>query len=193
MLEIEPAWAPVIADWIDIDSDPGFPDGAEDAVYTSLTPPHRAANMPITRASEIMVMNGFGAERYAKLAPYITALPAGTGLNVCTASGIVLDSLVDGVREFSLNPEDLAKRRTEVCFPTKSELQGALGNQEFDKVKNSLTESSTLLPRNGMGHYWHYPAHAVQSPRPRKAGSGEDHPAQFGQRVAPEVRWQRHW
>jgi general secretion pathway protein K len=145
MLEIEPAWASVIADWIDIDSDPGFPDGAEDAVYTSLTPPHRAANMPITRASEIMVMNGFGAERYAKLAPYITALPAGTGLNVCTASGIVLDSLVDGVREFSLNPEDLAKRRTEVCFPTKSELQGALGNQEFDKVKNSLTESSNYF------------------------------------------------
>ena len=41
MLEIEPAWAAVIADWIDMDSQPGFPDGAEDAVYTSLR--HRTA------------------------------------------------------------------------------------------------------------------------------------------------------
>jgi len=49
MLEIEPSWAAAIADWVDIDAEPGFPDGAEDSVYTSLTPPHRAANMTITR------------------------------------------------------------------------------------------------------------------------------------------------
>jgi hypothetical protein len=68
MLEIEPSWAAAIADWVDVDGEAGFPDGAEDSVYTSLTPPHRAANMTITRASELMVLNGFGAERYAKLA-----------------------------------------------------------------------------------------------------------------------------
>jgi general secretion pathway protein K len=147
-LDLEPAWATAMADWIDFDTQPGFPDGAEDSVYTSLTPPHRAANMPITRASELMVLNGFGAERYARLAPYVTALPVGTKLNVCTAPGIVLDALTEGVREFGLNPEDLAKRRTDACFPTLNELQGALGDEEYNKVKDSLTESSNYFRAN---------------------------------------------
>ncbi len=43
-----------MADWIDEDTQPGFPDGAEDSVYTGQGPPHLAANMPITRASELL-------------------------------------------------------------------------------------------------------------------------------------------
>ena len=147
-LEIEPSFATAIADWVDQDTQPGFPDGAEDTVYTSLSPPHRAANMPITRVSEIMVLDGFGPERYAKLSPFITALPVGTKLNVCTARGIVLDALVEGVREFGVNPEDLAKRRTDACFPTLAELRGALGDEEFNKVDDSLTESSNYFRAN---------------------------------------------
>ena len=38
MLEIEPGWATAIADWIDSDTQPGFPDGAEDTVYTGMNP-----------------------------------------------------------------------------------------------------------------------------------------------------------
>jgi general secretion pathway protein K len=148
MLEIEPSWAAAIADWVDVDGEAGFPDGAEDSVYTSLTPPHRAANMTITRASELMVLNGFGAERYAKLAPYVTALPVGTKLNVCTASGIVLDSLSETEREFSLSPEDTAKRRADTCYPTIDALHNKLGDEEFNKVKNSLTDSSNYFRAN---------------------------------------------
>ncbi len=145
VLEIEPTWAAAMADWIDEDTQPGFPDGAEDSVYTGQNPAHLAANMPVTRASEIMVLPGFGAERYAKLAPYVTALPVGVPLNVCTAPGIVLDALSENTREFGLDPEDLAKRRKDTCFPTLEELRGALGDEEFDKVKNSLTESSSFF------------------------------------------------
>jgi len=149
MLEIEPSWAAAIADWVDIDGEPGFPDGAEDSVYTSLTPPHRTANMTITRASELMVLNGFGAERYAKLAPHVTALPVGTPLNVCTASGVVLDSLKENVREFSLSPEDLAKRRTERCFPDLEDMAGVIADPgEFAEIKKSLTESSNYFRAN---------------------------------------------
>ena len=145
VLEIEPAWAAVMADWIDEDTQPGFPDGAEDSVYTGQNPAHLAANMPVTRASEIMVLPGFGAERYARLRPYVTALPVGVPLNVCTAAGIVLDALSENTREFGLDPEDLAKRRKDTCFPTLEELRGSLGDEEFDKVKNSLTESSSFF------------------------------------------------
>jgi general secretion pathway protein K len=136
MLEIEPSWAAAIADWVDTDGEPGFPDGAEDSVYTS-------------RASELMVLNGFGAERYAKLAPHVTALPVGTKLNVCTASGVVLDSLKEGVREFSLSPEDLAKRRTERCFPDLGDLKGWIADPaEWNEKQKSLTESSNWFRAN---------------------------------------------
>jgi len=145
MLEIETSWAAAMADWIDQDTQPGFPDGAEDTVYTGQDPPHLAANMPITRVSELMVLPGFGAERYARIKPYLSALPVGTPINVCTAPGVVLDSLSDDSREFSLNPEDLAKRRKDACFPTLEDLRGALGDETYNQVKNSLAESSNYF------------------------------------------------
>jgi general secretion pathway protein K len=144
-LEIEPAWAVAIADWIDQDTQPGFPDGAEDTVYTGLDPPHLTANMPITRVSELLVLPQFGAERFRKLQPFVSALPVGTRLNVCTASGIVLDSLSEDTREFGLNPDVLAGRRKEGCFPRLEDLRGTLGDATYGKVKNSLTESSSYF------------------------------------------------
>jgi general secretion pathway protein K len=145
MLEIEPNWATAMADWVDQDTQPGFPDGAEDTVYTGMDPPHLTANMPITRVSELLVLPGFGPERYAKLKPFVSALPVGTPLNVCTASGVVLDSLSEDAREFSLNPEDLGNRRKNVCFPTLEDLRGSLGDAAYNELKNSLTESSAYF------------------------------------------------
>jgi general secretion pathway protein K len=142
MLEIEPSWASAVADWVDADTQPGFPDGAEDSVYTGQNPPHLAANMPVTRVSEIMVLPGFGAERYLRVRPYLAALPVGTPLNVCTAPGMVLDALTEGSREFGLNPQDLVTRRKDACFPTLEDLRGALGDAAYNELKDSLTESS---------------------------------------------------
>ena len=146
MLEIEPAWASAMADWIDQDTQPGFPDGAEDSVYTGQNPPHLAANMPVTRVSE---MHGAAGLRRgalpARCGPTSSALPVGTPLNVCTAPGIVLDALSEGTREFSLNPEDLASRRRDACFPTLEDLRGALGDAPYNQIKNSLTESSNYF------------------------------------------------
>ena len=36
-------------------------------------------------------------ERYQKLEPFVTALPIGTSINLCTASPEVLDSLIPGI------------------------------------------------------------------------------------------------
>ena len=74
-LDLEPNWASIMADWIDLDTQPGFPDGAEDNVYLGQAPPYLAANMPITRASEILALPGFGAET-SQLRAYEAALPA---------------------------------------------------------------------------------------------------------------------
>jgi general secretion pathway protein K len=110
-----------------------------------MDPPHLAANMPITRVSELLVLPGFGPERYARLKPFVSALPVGTPLNVCTAPGVVLDSLSEDAREFSLNPDDLGNRRKSACFPTLEDLRGSLGDAAYTELKNSLTESSAYF------------------------------------------------
>jgi general secretion pathway protein K len=146
MAGIEADWATAMADWIDEDVEPGFPNGAEDSVYTGQNPPHVAANMPITRISEIMILPGFTADRFAKLKPYIAALPVGSKINVCTAPGIVLDSLSEAERQFSLNAAYLTEQRKNLgCFPKLTDLQGTLGQAEYDKVKNSLAETSSYF------------------------------------------------
>jgi type II secretory pathway component PulK len=75
----------------------------------------------------------------------VSALPVGTPLNVCTAPGVVLDALSENAREYSVNPEDLAKRRQSACFPTLEELRGSLGDAAYNELKDSLTESSAYF------------------------------------------------
>jgi general secretion pathway protein K len=141
-IEIEPTWAAAIADWVDADLQPGFPDGAEDSTYTGQDPPHLAANMPVTRISELMVLPGFGIERFRKLKPYIAALPVGTKLNVCTALPPVLDSLFTEDDFVLMRPEDLAARRKEGCFPTLDSLQSKPG---FDQIREAVGETSNYF------------------------------------------------
>lgn len=94
-LEIDPALAGAVVDWLDPDTDLRFPTGGEDVVYSSLDPPYRTANSMITSTSELMAITGFDKEIYQRLAPHITVLPRGTKLNVNTASDVVLASLSD--------------------------------------------------------------------------------------------------
>src|SRR5688572_7944931 len=137
-LELEPKWAGFMADWIDSNTNPEFPHGAEDTIYTGLSPPYRTANMPITRTSEILALPEFGLERYKRLAPFITALPAGTPINLCTASAELLDSLVEGRREFTAARDSMKQTRQQRCFPNKEEFVQALSvdqRTQLDEAK----------------------------------------------------------
>jgi general secretion pathway protein K len=107
---------------------PQNPDGAEDSVYMGQTPPYRTANRYITSTSELLALPGFGRDRYLKLAPYVAALPQGTTINICSASGVVLDAFLGaGHTDFSSDPEALGKNRatTSGCFPTVANFQAA--------------------------------------------------------------------
>jgi general secretion pathway protein K len=97
ILEIDPALAGAVVDWLDSDTDLRFPTGGEDVVYSSSDPPYRTANSMITSASELMAITGFDRDAYRTLAPYITVLPRGTKINVNTASDVVLASLSDDI------------------------------------------------------------------------------------------------
>ena len=91
VLELDVRLADRMADWIDRDLDPNFPDGAEDSEYLSREPPFRAANRPVTSVSEVMlVYPDIGREGYARLRPFVTALPRGTRININTARPEVL-------------------------------------------------------------------------------------------------------
>lgn len=133
-LNLEPKWANIIADWIDSDTSEGFPDGAEDPTYTGLDPPYRTANMPITRTSELLAIADFGLERYRRLEPFVTALPIGTPINLCTASPELLDALVEGRREFTLAPENTAELRKERCYPDKEEFENPISAEARQKL-----------------------------------------------------------
>ena len=126
---LEPKWAAIARDWIDADDLPGSPDGAEDAIYTSQVPPYRTGNFPMMSASELMNMPGFGADRYRKLAPYVTALPlANSKINICTAPAVVLESLADGLSgEWSNSPQVLVSSRKVGCFPDPTAFGNILG------------------------------------------------------------------
>jgi general secretion pathway protein K len=126
---LEPKWAGIARDWIDADDIPGTPDGAEDTVYTSQNPPYRTGNWPMTSPTELMNMPGFGAERYRKIAPYVTALPTAIAkINICTAPALVLESLADNLSgEYSGNPAALVTGRKSGCFPDMPTFTNTLG------------------------------------------------------------------
>lgn len=142
LLELEEKWADIVADWIDSDTQEGFPSGAEDSAYTSLTPSYRAANMPITRASELLALPEFGIERFRKLEPFVTALPVGTPLNLCTAPAEVLDSIVEGEIEYTRARENLIDLRKQRCFPSKSDFTPLLS--QIDDVDLRQAVEKTL-------------------------------------------------
>jgi type II secretory pathway component PulK len=75
--------------------------------------------------SELMNMPGFGADRYRKIAPYVTALPllgnVPVKVNVCTAPALVLESLAKNLNgEWSRSADLLVSERKTGCFPTLS-------------------------------------------------------------------------
>lgn len=152
MLGLEPKWAGLVIDWIDYDIVPQNPDGAEDSVYMGQVPPYRTANRYITSASELLALPGFGSDRYQKLAPYVSALPKDTQINVCTAPGLVLDAFIGaGHSEFGANPQQLAQNRgnSTGCFPTLANYVALLKPQTPSNVGANVAPTVGQNPRQG--------------------------------------------
>jgi general secretion pathway protein K len=151
MLELEEKWASLLVDWIDRDHEPYGFDGAEDSLYSSQTPAYRTPDRPITSISELLALPGFGRDRYLKLAPYVVALPQDAKLNICTASGLVLDAMTatdsnkEGSKEYSGTATVLEKSRQGACFPSKETFVSTLAQADQQKVGNRLLEKSNYF------------------------------------------------
>lgn len=153
MLAIDPKWTDMIIDWIDSDNMPQ-PQGAEDSAYLSQNPPYLTANRYLTSTSELLALPGFGRDNFAKLAPYITALPPSTPLNICTAPAQVLDAFTTQSTFSGDQGQGLAKNREGApgCFPDLNTYKaGFVGNdlqlagaQRFVTTSNYFRLSSLV-------------------------------------------------
>ncbi|HYL01863.1 MAG TPA: type II secretion system minor pseudopilin GspK [Steroidobacteraceae bacterium] len=150
MTGLETKWAGLMIDWIDRDIVPSVPDGAEDSVYMGQTPPYRTPNRYITSASEMLALPGFGRDRWVKIEPYVTALPFGQRLNICTASALVLDAFL-GHADFSSDPQALTQNRANAngCFPQLSDYQAAFQTTTAWRNASQKVQQTSIYFRLG--------------------------------------------
>jgi len=97
LLDLPPALAGALADWIDADGEPQAQCGAEDETYLAREPPYLAANRPLADVGELALVRGFDDGVRARLRPFVTALPRFTAVNANTATPEVLAAVVDGL------------------------------------------------------------------------------------------------
>jgi general secretion pathway protein K len=101
LLELDAGIAQAIADWIDQDSVARFPDGAEDGEYSGRNPPYLPANRPLRSISELRSVSGINRDAYARLAPFVSALPIDSEsrvpvpVNLNTTSAEILAAVAD--------------------------------------------------------------------------------------------------
>jgi general secretion pathway protein K len=140
LVEVDPSLAGAVVDWLDPDTEQRFPSGGEDSAYSDADPPYRTANALITSPSELMAVSGFDRKTYAKVAPYVTVLPAGTKLNVNTASDVVLASLSDDI--------DISKAQSLVEERADAEFL------DIDKTFEDLVEPDVLKRIDGVSEHF---------------------------------------
>ncbi|MEM8817567.1 MAG: type II secretion system minor pseudopilin GspK [Pseudomonadota bacterium] len=124
-LDIDPRFAGITADWIDSDRDASFPNGAEDGIYTGLTPPYRPPNQPLSNTTELAAIEGMDRATFRLLEPHIAALPGRTEINVNTATFAVLQSLDENL--------------------TASDVEGLVGERESSGFADYQNTFSTLV------------------------------------------------
>ena len=97
-LKLDPQIAANVVAWMNADPAASAGD-AGDAYYLAQPVPYRTGQREFAHSSELRLVKGVDGDVYARLAPYISALPAGTPINVNTASVPVLMTLSVNVTE----------------------------------------------------------------------------------------------
>ena len=129
VLQLPPALAGALGDWLDADSD-AAPDGAEDDYYLGLKPAYRSANRALSDVDGLLRVRGFDASVVERLRAYVTVLPGYHRVNVNTASPLMLAVLVP---DLSLSEaQDIVARRDRVPFRDVSEFKLRLPRPEIE-------------------------------------------------------------
>lgn len=95
----DPTLAPAVQQWMSNTAANAAGDAGDD-YYSRLQPPYLTGQMPMQSISELLLVKGFTPAVYARVSPYLCALPmqttgaaGGTSVNLNTASEPVLQTL----------------------------------------------------------------------------------------------------
>ena len=94
LLELDPAIADALVDWIDADSFTTGRQGAEDIYYLGQPRPYMAANRPFMDEAELRLVRGVDFNTWKRLQPYISTLPEQTTVNINTASAELIAAML---------------------------------------------------------------------------------------------------
>ena len=141
-----------IADWIDSDKI-ARDGGAEDAFYAERPRGGLTANAPVHRVAELFEVKGVARASLSAAAPFLTALPADTPVNINTAPPEVLAAIVDKLTGDGL--AQLVASRTQKPFSTLAEFRARLPAPASVAVDDSLSVKSdyfyvTIIARQGL-------------------------------------------
>lgn len=92
---VDPSIADAVRDWLGVSNNVD----ATDAYYLAQPVPYRSGQRAFSHVSELRLVRGVTSEVYARLAPYVCALPTESIINVNTASVPVLRSLGPNISE----------------------------------------------------------------------------------------------
>jgi len=138
ILDVDPRFAGLTADWIDSNQEAGFPDGAEDSIYTGLTPPYRTFNRSLSNITELASLEGMDKASFDRLLPNVTALPGHTTINPNTATPAVLQSLDANIDQSTV--ESLLSQREESGF---QDINGTFGTFVTNKTMLEQLDGSS--------------------------------------------------
>ncbi|NML27538.1 type II secretion system minor pseudopilin GspK [Zoogloea dura] len=141
-----------LTDWLDADSTPSLPGGAEIDWYAAQQPPRRPANGPLVAVSELLQIRGFTPTLVARLSPFVAALPdADSAINANTAPPEVLAAAVEGL---SLDTARvLVAERGRAWYKDIADFKARLRDRQIESTAERFDVRSRYFLATGRAQY----------------------------------------
>ena len=104
-----------VIDWQDADDETTGAMGAESNYYQGLDPSYLASNTKFHQVEELKLVRGFEGKNYDLIAPYVTALPEATKININTAAPLLLAS-IDPKIDVKTLEQELKTKQAELTY-----------------------------------------------------------------------------
>ena len=104
-----------VIDWQDADDETTGEMGAESNYYQGLDPSYLASNTRFHQVEELKLVRGFEGKNYDLIAPYVTALPEATKINMNTAAPLLLAS-IDPKLDVKTLEQELKAKQAELAY-----------------------------------------------------------------------------
>ena len=104
-----------VIDWQDADDETTGAMGAESNYYQGLDPSYLASNTRFHQVEELKLVRGFEGKNYDLIAPYVTALPEATKINMNTAAPLLLAS-IDPKLDVKTLEQELKAKQAELAY-----------------------------------------------------------------------------